>query len=135
MHGLDAGSDDGRFAVSRTILTVDDSPSMRQMVSFTLRRAGYTLLEATDGRDAVAKLGASRADLVITDLNMPVMDGLQLIRHLRADPTYRFVPIVMLTTESDAARKQAGREAGATGWIVKPFTPEQLVAVVAKVLR
>lgn len=121
--------------MSRTVLTVDDSPSMRQMVAFTLSRAGYTLFEATDGRDALTKLAGQRADLVITDLNMPAMDGLQLIRHLRADPAYRFVPIIMLTTESEPARKQAGREAGATGWIVKPFTPEQLVAVVGKVLR
>lgn len=116
-------------------MTVDDSMSVRQMVRFTLQRAGYTVLEAGDGREAVAKLCDARADLVITDLNMPNMDGIELIRQLRCDPNYRFVPIVMLTTESEPTKKQAGREAGATGWITKPFTPEQLVAVVAKVLR
>lgn len=121
--------------MSRTILTVDDSVSVRQMVGFTLRRAGYTVLEATDGRDAIAKLAGTSVQMVITDLNMPNMDGLSLIRDLRAQPAYRFVPIVMLTTESEPQKKEAGRAAGATGWIVKPFTPEQLVAVVGKVLR
>ncbi len=121
--------------MSRTILTVDDSPSVRQMVGFTLQRAGYAILEAFDGRDALTKLAQKRADMVITDLNMPNMDGLDLIRHLRREPDYRFIPIIMLTTESEAEKKQAGRAAGATGWIVKPFTPDQLVTVVAKVLR
>jgi two-component system chemotaxis response regulator CheY len=121
--------------MSRTILSVDDSPSVRQMVSFTLQRAGYSVTEACDGRDALTKLRVGEADMVIADLNMPNMDGLELIRQLRAEPRYRYVPIVMLTTESEPERKAAGRAAGATGWIVKPFTPEQLVAVVAKVLR
>ncbi len=118
-----------------TIMAVDDSPSVRQMVGFTLQRAGYAVVDACDGRDALAKLGHAPVQLVITDLNMPNMDGLELIRQLRAQPQYRFVPILMLTTESDGDKKQAGRAAGATGWIVKPFTPEQLVAVVAKVVR
>lgn len=121
--------------MTRTIMSVDDSPSVRQMVSFTLQRAGYSVIEACDGRDALTKLRAGAADMVIADLNMPNMDGLELIRQLRAEPRYRYVPIVMLTTESEPERKAAGRAAGATGWIVKPFTPEQLVAVVAKVLR
>lgn len=121
--------------MSRTIITVDDSPSVRQMVGFTLQRAGYSVVEACDGRDALDKLARNPAHMVIADLNMPNMDGLDLIRHLRREPNYRYVPIIMLTTESEGAKKQAGREAGATGWIVKPFTPEQLVAVVAKVLR
>lgn len=121
--------------MSRTILTVDDSASVRQMVALTLKRAGYAVIEAGDGRDAIDKLAATPADMVIADLNMPRMDGIDLIRQLRQDPRYRFIPIIMLTTESEAAKKQAGRDAGATGWIVKPFTPEQLVAVVAKVLR
>ena len=121
--------------MSRTILTVDDSASVRQMVSFTLQRAGYSVVEACDGRDALTRLSTTSANMVIADLNMPNMDGIELIRHLRREPNYRFVPIIMLTTESENAKKQAGKEAGATGWIVKPFTPEQLVAVVAKVLR
>lgn len=121
--------------MSRTILTVDDSASVRQMVGFTLKRAGYDVVEAYDGRDALAKLTHQPVQMVIADLNMPNMDGIELIRQLRREPNHRFVPIIMLTTESEPAKKQAGREAGATGWIVKPFTPEQLVAVVAKVLR
>ncbi|MBW1697254.1 MAG: response regulator [Deltaproteobacteria bacterium] len=120
--------------MSKVIMTVDDSASMRQMVSFTLKQAGYEVMEAVDGSDAVSKLSASRAHLVITDLNTPNMDGIELIRTLRADASYKFVPIIMLTTESQEARKQEGRQAGATGWIVKPFKPEQLVAVVKKVL-
>ncbi|PTX99097.1 response regulator [Opitutus sp. ER46] len=121
--------------MSRTILTVDDSASVRQMVALTLKRAGYAVVEACDGRDALDKLAVTPADMVVADLNMPRLDGIELIRQLRQDPRFRFIPIIMLTTESEAAKKQAGREAGATGWIVKPFTPEQLVAVVAKVLR
>lgn len=121
--------------MSRTIITVDDSSSVRQMVGFTLQRAGYSVVEACDGRDALSKMAQTSAHMVIADLNMPNMDGIDLIRHLRREPAYRFVPIIMLTTENEATKKQAGREAGATGWIVKPFTPEQLVAVVSKVLR
>ncbi len=120
---------------NRTILTVDDSASVRQMVSFTLQRAGYSVFEASDGHDALRKLSQTPAHLIITDLNMPAMDGIELIRQIRSTPAHRFIPILMLTTESEAGKKQAGREAGATGWIVKPFTPEQLVTVVAKVLR
>jgi two-component system, chemotaxis family, chemotaxis protein CheY len=121
--------------MNRTIITVDDSPSVRQMVGFTLQRAGYSVVEACDGRDALDKLSQTPAQMVIADLNMPNMDGLDLIRHLRREPNYRYVPIIMLTTENESGKKQAGREAGATGWIVKPFTPEQLVSVVSKVLR
>lgn len=121
--------------MSRTIMTVDDSPSVRQMVAFTLQRAGYTVVEACDGRDALVKVSRAPVQMVITDLNMPNMDGIELIRSLRQEASHRFVPIVMLTTESEPQKKQLGRDAGATGWIVKPFTPEQLVAVVAKVLR
>jgi two-component system chemotaxis response regulator CheY len=119
----------------RTILTVDDSPSVRQMVGYTLQRAGYSVIEACDGCDALEKLTLTPAHMVIADLNMPRMDGLDLIRRLRSEPNYRFVPIIMLTTENEVEKKQAGRAAGATGWIVKPFTPEQLVAVVSKVLH
>lgn len=121
--------------MSKTILSADDSASMRQMVSFTLQRAGFAVVEAVDGQDALTKLAANSYDMLITDLNMPVMDGLELIRRTRALPQYKFKPILMLTTESQADKKQAGKAAGATGWIVKPFSQEQLVAVVNKVLR
>ena len=119
--------------MSKTIMTVDDSRSVRQMVAFTLQQAGYTVVEAVDGRDALAKLSA-QVNLVITDLNMPNMGGIELIKAIRADASYKFMPIIMLTTESQMDKKQEGKAAGATGWIVKPFNPEQLVAVIKKVL-
>lgn len=119
----------------KTVLTVDDSPSIRQMVKLTLSQRGHEVIEACDGGDALAKLEKQPAHLIITDLNMPNMDGIQLIQRARALPQLRFVPILMLTTESQPEKKQAGRAAGATGWIVKPFTREQLIAVVDKVLR
>lgn len=121
--------------MSKTILAVDDSASIRQMVSFTLHQAGHTVVEAVDGQDALAKLRQHPADLIVTDLNMPNMDGIELIRQVRAQPTGRFTPIILLTTESQPAKKLEARAAGATGWIVKPFTPEQLVAVIAKLIR
>ena len=117
----------------KAILIVDDSISVRQVVSFALRDAGYDTLEAIDGRDALAKVSAN-ISLVITDLNMPNMDGLELIRHVRAGSVNKYVPIVVLTTESQTAKKLEAKAAGATGWIVKPFRPDQLVAVVRKVL-
>jgi len=120
--------------VSKRIMTVDDSASVRQMVGFTLKQAGYEVVEATDGKDALSKLEGSGIHMVLTDLNMPNLDGIGLIKGLRAHQSYRFIPIVMLTTESQESRKVEGKQAGATGWIVKPFKPEQLVAVVRKVL-
>jgi two-component system chemotaxis response regulator CheY len=119
----------------KRILTVDDSASVRQMVAFTLRKAGYEVEEATDGRDGVAKAAQSKFDMIITDLNMPQMDGIAMITALRAMPGYAFVPILMLTTESQAEKKDAGRKAGATGWIVKPFNADQLLAVLQKLVR
>jgi two-component system, chemotaxis family, chemotaxis protein CheY len=119
--------------MAKTILTVDDSASVRQMVKFALSEAGYNVIEAVDGRDALAKL-ANPVNLVITDLNMPALDGIGLIRSVRANPACKGIPIIMLTTESQEARKKEGRAAGATGWIVKPFTAQQLLAVVKKVL-
>lgn len=118
----------------KTIMTIDDSASVRQMVSFTLREAGYTVVEASDGKDAVSKMGGNAINLFLTDLNMPHMDGIELIKHIRKTPQYKFVPILMLTTESQAEKKMEGKAAGATGWIVKPFQPDQLVAVIKKVL-
>ena len=120
--------------MSKTILTVDDSASIRQMVSFTLKQAGYNVVEAIDGQDGVSKAKSQQADLVITDLNMPNMTGLELIRALRTEPSYKFTPILMLTTESDETKKVEGKQAGATGWIVKPFNPEQLLKVIERVL-
>ncbi len=119
--------------MSKAIMTVDDSISVRQVVSFALKDAGYDTLEAVDGRDALAKLTAA-VNLVITDLNMPNMDGLELIQRIRTGTTNRYVPIIVLTTESQPAKKQEAKAAGATGWIVKPFRPEQLLAVVQRVL-
>ncbi|HYH18002.1 MAG TPA: response regulator [Azospirillum sp.] len=119
--------------VKKKVLTVDDSRTMRDMVTFTLKGAGYDVLEAGDGQQALTVIAANKVDLIITDLNMPVMDGLTLIRRLRAAPTHRTLPILMLTTESDEKKKAEGRTAGATGWIVKPFNPEKLISVVQKV--
>jgi two-component system chemotaxis response regulator CheY len=120
--------------MSKVILTVDDSASVRQAVSFTLRENGYQVVEAVDGRDALSKMTGLTIDMVITDLNMPNIDGIELIRQIRKHPQHRFIPIIMLTTESQTEKKLAGKSAGATGWIVKPFTPEQLLQVVKKVL-
>jgi two-component system chemotaxis response regulator CheY len=120
--------------MGKTIMTVDDSASIRQMVGFTLKGAGYDVVEAVDGRDALAKLGGKPVNMVITDLNMPNLDGIGLITEVRKKPAYKFIPIIMLTTESQESKKQQGKGAGATGWIVKPFKAEQLLAVVKKVL-
>jgi len=121
--------------MSKTIMTADDSSSIRQMVSFTLKQAGYNVVEAVDGSDALGKLKNNPIHMLISDLNMPKMDGLELIRQVRAMPEYKFIPIIMLTTESQADMKQKGKAAGATGWIVKPFKPDQLLSVIKKVLR
>jgi len=117
-----------------TILAVDDSASMRQMVSFTLKGAGYTVVEAVDGLDALNKAKSQAFDCVVTDVNMPNKDGISLIKDLRALPNYKFTPMLMLTTESGMDKKQQGKEAGATGWIVKPFNPDQLLKTIKKVL-
>jgi two-component system chemotaxis response regulator CheY len=119
--------------MAKVILTVDDSASVRHMVKFTLCDGGYTVIEAVDGKDALDKL-TKPVNLVITDLNMPNLDGIGLIRRLRANPACKGIPILMLTTESQEARKLEGKAAGATGWIVKPFQPQQLLAVVKRVL-
>ena len=117
-----------------TILAVDDSASMRQMVSFTLKGAGFNVIDAVDGVDALGKAKTGKVDLVLTDVNMPRMDGISLIKELRALPNYKFTPILMLTTESSSTKKGEGKSAGATGWIVKPFNPDQLLATIKKVL-
>ena len=117
-----------------SILVVDDSASMRQMISFTLKNAGFNVVEAVDGQDADEKANSGDFDLVLTDQNMPRLDGIGLIKALRDLPGYKTVPIMMLTTESSQALKQQGREAGATGWMVKPFDPEKLLEMLKRVL-
>lgn len=119
--------------MSKIALTVDDSKTIREMVAFTLKNNGFEVLEAEDGKQALSVLADKDVNVIITDLNMPNMDGFELMRQLRANPKYKFTPILMLTTESDDAKKAIGKEAGATGWIVKPFNPEKLVQVVNKV--
>ena len=120
--------------MAKTVLCVDDSASIRQMVGFTLKSAGYEVVEAVDGMDGLDKAKARQVNLVLTDQNMPRMDGLTLIKSQRALPNYKSAPILMLTTESSEAMKSQGRAAGATGWLVKPFDPQKLIEVVKKVI-
>ncbi|KAF1047650.1 response regulator [Xylophilus sp.] len=119
----------------QTILAVDDSPSMRKMVSFTLTSAGYNVVEAVDGQDAYEKAQQHAINLVLADQNMPRLDGIGLTRRLREHPDFKTTPILILTTESSDQMKQAGRAAGATGWLVKPFDPNRLIEVIKKVIR
>ena len=118
-----------------SILAVDDSISMRQMVSFTLKNAGYEVVEAVDGEDAFDKARQRPFDLVLTDQNMPRLDGIGLTKRLREHPNFKTTPILILTTESSDQMKPAGRAAGATGWLVKPFDPAKLIEVIKKVVR
>ena len=120
--------------MAKIILAVDDSASIRQMVSFTLKSAGYEVVEAIDGMDGLDKARAGNISLILTDQNMPRMDGLSLIKSLRAMRQYASTPILMLTTESSDTMKAQGRAAGATGWLVKPFDPQKLIEVVRKVI-
>ena len=118
-----------------SILAVDDSASMRQMVSFTLKNAGFNVVEAVDGQDAFEKASGQSFDLVLTDQNMPRLDGIALTRKLRETDAFKATPILILTTESSDQMKQAGKAAGATGWLVKPFNPAKLIEVIRKVVR
>jgi two-component system chemotaxis response regulator CheY len=120
--------------VARTVLVVDDSVTMRQMVAFTLGKAGFSVVEAGNGEEGLRRLENKEVDLIITDLNMPVMDGIEFIRRVRGRGGSRYTPVLMLTTESHESKKMQGKAAGATGWIVKPFNPERLVQVIGKVL-
>ena len=120
--------------MAATILAVDDSASMRQMVHFTLQQAGYEVIEAVDGMEALELVRGKTVNLVLTDVNMPRMDGITLVRELRQLASYKFVPMLMLTTESSTEKKMLGKQAGATGWLVKPFNPEQLLATISKVI-
>jgi two-component system chemotaxis response regulator CheY len=121
--------------MAKTILIVDDSASMRQLVTFALKDAGYDVIAAVDGKDALGKFNGTKIDMVVTDLNMPNMDGITLIKQLRTIPASKFTPVVMLTTESQESKKQEGRTAGASGWLVKPFTPDKLIEVIKKFVR
>ncbi|MFI4895911.1 MAG: response regulator [Steroidobacterales bacterium] len=120
--------------MAQLIMTVDDSASMREMVRATLQFAGYGVIEAIDGQEALEYARENTCDLVIADVNMPRMDGITLVRELRALPHYRLTPLLLLTTESSQEKKLEGKRAGATGWIVKPFNPERLLATMARVL-
>lgn len=120
--------------MAKTIMTVDDSATIRQILSLALKGAGYSVVEAINGEDALKKLESSQVSLLITDLNMPKMNGIELIRQVRRSGSSRFMPIIMLTTESQEAKRQEGKAAGASGWITKPFKPEQLVKVVQMVM-
>jgi len=121
--------------MSKTIMIVEDSATMRQMVGFTLKRNGYDVIEAADGKEAIGKINGTPIDMIITDLNMPNMDGIEFIRTVRQKQDFKFTPILMLTTDSQESKKMEGRAAGATGWIVKPFSPEHMMAVVGKVIK
>lgn len=116
------------------ILTVDDSASIRQMVTFTLKSAGFDVVEAADGVEGLKAINSDTFDVVISDVNMPNMDGIAFVTELRKVSAYKFTPVLMLTTESSGDKKMAGRNAGATGWIVKPFNPDQLLATINKVI-
>ncbi len=120
--------------MAQRILTVDDSPTMRRMIEMTVKTGGYDVVEAADGQAALELLKGCSVDLIISDINMPNLNGIELTRALRANPKFAKTPIILLTTESDPEKKAEGKSAGATGWIVKPFKQDQLLAVLAKVL-
>lgn len=120
--------------MSKTVLVVDDSAAIRQVVSITLSGAGYEVITACDGSDALGKLTGQRVHLIVSDVNMPVMDGLSFVRKLKERPEYKFTPVIMLTTESAEDKKQEGKAAGARAWMVKPFQPAQMLAAVSKLV-
>ncbi|NCN04786.1 MAG: response regulator [Spirochaetales bacterium] len=120
--------------MAKTILVVDDSNAVRQSVAFTLEQAGYTVIQAVDGLDGVSKSEVHKPDLIITDVNMPNLDGIGLVRKVRENPANKFLPIIVLTTEAQKTKMDEGKEAGATGWIVKPFDSDKLLGVVKKVI-
>src|ERR1039458_9654389 len=120
--------------MARTILIVDDSTSIRHIVAFTLKQAGFAVLEGSNGQEGLAQLDTQRVDLIVTDLNMPVMDGITFVKNVRSRPNTKGVPVLMLTTESQDSKKKEGKAAGATGWLVKPFHPEKLLQTIARVL-
>jgi len=120
--------------MAKTILIVDDSVSLRQVVAIALTSAGYEVIEACDGKDALAKLTGQKVHLMISDVNMPNMDGITFLKEVRANPVYKFTPVIMLTTEAGEDKKKEGQAAGARAWVVKPFKPEQLLVAVSKLI-
>ncbi|MBP8171040.1 MAG: response regulator [Pseudomonas sp.] len=120
--------------MAKTVMVVDDSSSVRQVVSIALKGAGYAVIEACDGKDALAKLGEQKIHLMISDVNMPNMDGITLVKEVKKLPNYKFTPIIMLTTESQESKKLEGQAAGAKAWVVKPFQPAQMLAAVSKLI-
>ncbi|MCL4874872.1 response regulator [bacterium] len=120
--------------MAKTIMVVDDSASIRQVMNLTLKKAGYDVIEANDGSDALGKLGAQKINLIVCDVNMPNMDGISFLKSLKEKPTHKFTPVIMLTTESQESKKQEGKAAGARAWIVKPFKPEQMLEAVSKLI-
>lgn len=120
--------------MAKTILIVDDSASLRQVVSMTLKGAGYDVLEACDGKDALGKLTGQKVHLIISDVNMPVMDGIAFVREVKKNASYKFTPVIMLTTEATEEKKRMGQDAGARAWVVKPFQPQQMLAAVSKLV-
>lgn len=120
--------------MAKTILIVDDSASLRQVVKIALVNAGYEVVEACDGKDALTKLNGQRYHLIVSDVNMPNMDGIQLLKEIKQHATYKFTPVLMLTTEAGESKKQEGQAAGAKAWIVKPFQPAQLLMAVSKLI-
>ena len=120
--------------MAKTIMVIDDSASIRQVVNLTLKRAGYDIIEACDGKDALGKLAGQKVNLMVCDVNMPNMDGITFLKSLKEQPGYRFTPVIMLTTESQESKKQEGKAAGARAWVVKPFKPEQMLEAVSKLI-
>jgi two-component system, chemotaxis family, chemotaxis protein CheY len=120
--------------MAKTIMIVDDSASMRQVVGIALRDAGYDLIEAADGKEALSKLDGVKVHLIISDINMPVMDGITFVKEVKQLPKYRFTPIIMLTTEVNQAKKDAAKEAGAKAWVTKPFQPKTLLEAISKLI-
>lgn len=120
--------------MSKTIMVIDDSASIRQVVKFTLSTAGYNIIEACDGKDALNKLIGQRINLIVCDVNMPNMDGITFLKNLKSLPSHKFTPVIMLTTESQESKKQEGKLAGARAWVVKPFKPEQMIEAVSKLI-
>ncbi len=120
--------------MSKTVMIVDDSASLRQVVGIALRGAGYEVIEASDGKDAISKLTGQKVHLIISDVNMPNMDGITFVKNVKQMPNYKFTPVIMLTTESQDGKKQEGQAAGAKAWVVKPFQPAQLLAAASKLI-
>lgn len=120
--------------MGKTIMVIDDSASIRQVVNLTLKKAGYEVVEACDGQDAIGKLTGQKVNLIVCDVNMPNMDGISFLRNIKENASYKFTPVIMLTTESQETKKQEGKAAGAKAWVVKPFKPEQMLEAVSKLI-